>query len=128
MAFKSNHFLSSVFSFKFKIKKNLEKQSVVGCDPQLISINEWKEWKETLEQADKQLVPIEINLIDILWGDKRPNLPNEQIWKHELQFSGLSITDKLLKVRSKMNEYQVNHLIVHRTDDVACKFHCFPLN
>jgi hypothetical protein len=34
---------------------------------------------------------------------------------------GASISEKLLKVRSKMNEYQVNHLIVHRTDDVACE-------
>jgi Xaa-Pro aminopeptidase len=67
------------------------------------------------------LIPIQTNLIDILWGEKRPNLPNEQIWKHDLQYSGFSITDKLSKVRLKMNEYQVNHLIVHRTDDVACK-------
>lgn len=35
---------------------------------------------------------------------------------------GASISDKLVKVRSKMNEYQVNHLIVHRTDDVAWLF------
>lgn len=38
----------------------------------------------------------------------------------------MPIDDKLKKVRSKMAEYQVNVLIVHRTDDVACKstHHC----
>lgn len=43
---------------------------------------------------------------------------------HSLGFiflKGLSITDKVKKVRSKMSEYQVDHLIIHRTDDVACK-------
>jgi len=38
---------------------------------------------------------------------------------------GASITDKLSQVRSKMNEYQVDHLIIHRTDDVACMFYYF---
>jgi hypothetical protein len=71
-------------------KKNLEKNSLVVCDPELISINEWKEWKETLEQFDKQLKPVETNLIDILWDQQRPQLPNELIWKYELQFAGLS--------------------------------------
>ncbi|CAF3418743.1 unnamed protein product [Rotaria socialis] len=104
------------------IARNLEKNSFVGCDPQLLSINEWKEWKDTLEQADKQLVPIEINLIDILWNKQRPELPQESIWKHDIQFSGASISEKLLKVRTKMNEYQVNHLILHRTDDIAWLF------
>ncbi|CAF1438029.1 unnamed protein product [Rotaria magnacalcarata] len=104
------------------ISRNLEKNSFVGCDPQLLSINEWKEWKDTLEQADKQLVPIEINLIDILWDKQRPELPQESIWKHDIQFSGASISEKLLKVRTKMNEYQVNHLILHRTDDIAWLF------
>ena len=65
------------------------KNSFVGCDPQLISISEWKEWTEILEQSDKQLVPIENNLIDILWDKQRPHLPDRPIWKHQLQFSGL---------------------------------------
>ena len=64
------------------------KNSLIGCDPQLISINEWKEWSETLEQSDKKLIPIEQNLIDILWDQSRPILPNQPIWKHHLQFSG----------------------------------------
>lgn len=104
------------------ISKNLDKNSLIGCDPELISINEWKEWKETFEQSDKKLIPISTNLIDILWDQSRPKLPDQPIWKHLIQFSGLSIKDKLLKVRSKMNDYQVNHLIVHRTDDVAWLF------
>jgi hypothetical protein len=76
--------------------QNLGKQSFVGCDPELISINEWKEWKETLEQSDKKLVPIQTNLIDILWANKRPHLPNEHIWKHDLQFSGFSFSNFIL--------------------------------
>ncbi|CAF1015443.1 unnamed protein product [Rotaria sordida] len=111
-----------VLSITNWIARNLEKNSFVGCDPQLVSINEWKEWKETLEQSDKQLVPIDINLIDILWDKQRPELPDEPIWKHDIQYSGASIDEKLSKVRSKMSQYQVDHLIVHRTDDVAWLF------
>jgi Xaa-Pro aminopeptidase len=64
-----------------------------------------------------------MNLIDILWDQKRPQLPDEPIWIHDIDFCGCSITEKLSNVRSKMNEYQVDHLIVHRTDDVACKIY-----
>ncbi|CAF1367203.1 unnamed protein product [Adineta ricciae] len=111
-----------VLSISNWLSRNLEKNSFIGCDPQLISINEWEEWKKTLEQTDKHLIPIHENLIDILWNKQRPDLPNNSIWKYEIQFAGLTITEKLEKVRSKMNEYQVNHLIVHRTDDVAWLF------
>jgi Xaa-Pro aminopeptidase 2 len=65
--------------------------SFIGCDPQLISINEWQEWNKTLKQTDKQLVPIHMNLIDILWGQQRPPLPNNPIWKYELQFAGSTL-------------------------------------
>ncbi|CAF0952711.1 unnamed protein product [Adineta steineri] len=111
-----------VLSITKWLSRNLEKNSFIGCDPQLISINEWQEWEKTFEQSDKQLVPIHTNLIDILWDKQRPELPNNPIWKHELEFAGASISEKLSKVRSKMSEYQVNHLIVHRTDDVAWLF------
>ncbi|CAF3811358.1 unnamed protein product [Rotaria sp. Silwood1] len=111
-----------VLSITNWISRNLEKNSFVGCDPELVSINEWKEWKETLEQSDKQLVPVHVNLIDILWDNQRPNLPDKPIWKHDIQYSGASISEKLSKVRSKMREYNVDHIIIHRTDDIAWLF------
>lgn len=64
------------------------KNSFIGIDPELISITEWKEWSDSFEQSDQKLVPIQHNLIDILWDEQRPLLPNQPIWKHQLQFSG----------------------------------------
>ena len=61
----------------------------MACDPQLVSINEWKEWKEILDQSDKQLVPISVNLVDLLWNEERPALPDNAIWTYPLEFAGL---------------------------------------
>lgn len=88
MAFKSKYLRSSNEKKNFFRKKNLVKNSYVGCDPELISISEWKEWTEILEQSDKQLVPVDKNLIDFIWEQQRPNLPDQPIWKHHLQYSG----------------------------------------
>jgi len=66
----------------------LNANSIVACDPQLVSISEWKEWEETLLQSDKHLIPLESNLIDILWNDQRPSLPDVSICKKELEYCG----------------------------------------
>lgn len=55
-------------------------------------MNEWQEWKKTFEQADKHLVAVHTNLIDVIWDEHRPTLPDNPIWKHELQFAGTTLT------------------------------------
>ncbi|CAF1543611.1 unnamed protein product [Didymodactylos carnosus] len=111
-----------VLSITNWLARNLESNSNVACDPKLVSIGEWKDWTETLSQSDKNLIAIDQNLIDLIW-EERPKLPQEPIWEYDVKFAGSSTTaEKLSKVREKLKEYQVQHLIVHRTDDVAWLF------
>ncbi|CAF1547428.1 unnamed protein product, partial [Didymodactylos carnosus] len=54
--------------------------------------------------------------------EERPKLPQEPIWEYDVKFAGSTTAEKLSKVREKLKEYQVQHLIVHRTDDVVWLF------
>jgi hypothetical protein len=72
---------------------------LIGCDPELISISEWKQWQETFEQSEQQLIAVRTNLIDLLWQDERPQLPNNPIWKYPLEFAGERSSSFLVDLR-----------------------------
>ena len=80
----------------------------------------------------QDLIPLEVNLIDILWNDQRPSLSDASISisNNELQNSSKfsltklkknkfiliykeeSIREKLHKIRLNMDKSQVHHLII----------------
>ena len=53
------------FNVTLLIIQELKKNSIVACDPQLVSIFDWKEWEKILLQSNIDLIPLEVNLIDI---------------------------------------------------------------
>ena len=86
----------------------------------MISISEWKQWKEWFDQSDLKLIPVKTNLIDLVWKDERPPLPSNPLWIYPIEFAGLESKEKIELIRKKLREHQLNHLIIHRTDDIAC--------
>ena len=120
----------------------MKKNSIVACDPQLVSIFDWKEWEKILLQSNIDLIPLEVNLIDILWNDQRPSLSDASISisNNELQNSSKfsltklkknkfiliykeeSIREKLHKIRLNMDKSQVHHLIIHQMDVILCMY------
>ncbi|CAF4670536.1 unnamed protein product [Rotaria sp. Silwood2] len=67
------------FSIINWLARNLNNNSIVACDPQLVSISEWKEWERIFLQYNIYLISLEVNLIDLLWNDQRPSLPDTSI-------------------------------------------------
>lgn len=94
---------------------------MIGIDPQLISIDEWNSWKDLFDQFQVDLVPVETNLVDLIWSTERPDLPDNKIWIYPQECAGLNIDEKLDLLRRKLTDNQVEHLIVDRNDDIACE-------
>ncbi|MFV0440091.1 MAG: M24 family metallopeptidase [Lachnospirales bacterium] len=59
-----------------------------------------------------------INILDELW-ENRPSLLDNNVFEHEIQFTGLSFEDKLKNVYEKMEADKTHTYIISCLDDIA---------
>lgn len=91
----------------------------VGVDPALISFEAAKRLKETLCKVE--LVPIEDNLIDLVWGKDQPAFSPQQIDHLPIEYSGKSSADKINELRSYLKAQNYSSIILSSLDEIACK-------
>ncbi|GJQ83847.1 hypothetical protein Trydic_g5704 [Trypoxylus dichotomus] len=100
------------------LSKTLPSGSKVGVDPNLLMYNKWMPLKSELETAGHKLVPIEQNLIDIIWEDK-PSVPCNPVKPLGLEFTGKSIYEKFEKIQEQMVNKKASVLVLTALDEIA---------
>lgn len=100
------------------LTKNLPPNSCVGVDPNVITHSNWTTCQQQLQTVGFELVPVEPNLIDLVWTDKKPPVSNP-IVPLELTFAGKSISQKLKEIRTQMKDANASILVLTALDDVA---------
>ncbi|OZJ03546.1 hypothetical protein BZG36_04169 [Bifiguratus adelaidae] len=76
--------------------------------------------KKTLPQGSS-LVPVE-NLVDQVWGSKRPARPTNPVTIQETKYAGKSHTEKLSDLRNSLQEKGVYGTVVSALDEIAWLF------
>lgn len=100
--------------------ENLPKNSKVGFDPYLTSMNEYNSLKASLESAGHELIAVEENLVDKVWINKpEPNIT--PLEPHGLEYSGKPISEKLKDLARELNNQKAGALVLTSLDDIACK-------
>lgn len=67
-------------------------------------------------------MPVEENLVDIVWGNDQPTVTSNEIVTLDLEFSGETIAEKWLKVKNQMTEKACGTLVVSALDEIACMY------
>jgi Xaa-Pro aminopeptidase len=98
---------------------NLPSNSIVGADPNLISNLSWNSLQSSLKTAGHYLLPIEKNLIDLVWGYDRPYEILNKIVPHELIYSGKISGDKVKDCFQAMEKKKITILVLSALDEVA---------
>lgn len=100
------------------LSKNLPPDSIIGADPRVLSNTDWSELNKKLESTNQKLLPVNINLVDLIWKDKssRRSSPLECL---PLKITGRSVADKLQEVRIKMQEERATVLLLSSLDEIA---------
>jgi Xaa-Pro aminopeptidase len=62
------------------------------------------------------------NLIDPIWGDERPAIPTSKFRVHPLEYAGMTVADKVAKIRKEMTEKKATMSVFTTLDDVAYLF------
>jgi Xaa-Pro aminopeptidase len=104
----------------------------VGIDPYVHPASFAKEVTDAFSEAAKKDLNFEdknlkigeldtsnANLIDLIWGDARPEIPYSAFRVHPLEYAGVSYQDKVTKIRKEMETKKATLSVFCTLDDVA---------
>jgi len=100
-----------------------EDGKTVGVDPTTITAPEGRKLaKKIKKKGGKDLVGIAANLVDEVWGSKKPGRPNEPIKVLGMEFTGRSFQDKIEELRKELDKKKVAGFVVSMLDEIAWLF------
>lgn len=67
------------------------------------------------------------NIVDSIW-DGRPALPKNPFVVHPMKYAGLTVTDKVIKIRAEMKEKKATLVVFGALDDIAYLFNVRCMN
>ncbi len=103
------------------IAEALGKGGAIGYDPALHTIKEIERLTETLAKSGIKLMPVETNLIDIIWQD-RPKASLGEVVPHGLEFAGKSAQAKIDEVQELLREEKADAVLLTLPDSIAWLF------
>lgn len=96
---------------------------IVGVDPTVISAPEARKLAERIKKrGGGDLVAVEENLVDQVWGAARPPMPSEPVKILTQQFSGKDVKTKLDELRKELEKKKSSGFIVSLLDEIAWLF------
>ena len=104
-------------SDELKIKNEKLK---IGVNPEMFSVNDFKEWKEQLAEAGIEIQSVD--LIKPIWTEGRPAIPQDKLYPYSEDFAGESVESKLARMREIVNRKSSNRqwaLIISALDEIA---------
>ena len=92
-------------------------QPKIAVNPEMYSVNGYRELKATLEEGGLSLVSID--LISPLWTEGRPAIPTSLLYEYEEKYAGESVASKLARVRKVLQERHCQALVVSALDEIG---------
>ncbi|KAG1815096.1 peptidase M24, structural domain-containing protein [Suillus subaureus] len=105
------------------LSKHLEQGTRIGIDPTLISaVVDAESLKKSLEPRGSELVSLQKNPVDIVWGKDRPPCPHNSVFPLDVKYAGETFQDKLQRLREEMTKKKAVASVVTLLDEVAWLF------
>uniref|UniRef100_A0A2M4CG52 Putative xaa-pro aminopeptidase n=1 Tax=Anopheles darlingi TaxID=43151 RepID=A0A2M4CG52_ANODA len=97
----------------------LTPEALVGVDPQLYPHTMWKHLEADLSADFIRLVRVQRNLVDLVWGTKRPAPKSNAIRVHPVRFAGERWDSKVARLRSNLTALRCDGMIVTSLTEIA---------
>ena len=98
-------------------------QCMVGLNPEMFSVNDFKAWKEKFAEAGIGVKSVD--LIKPIWTEGRPAIPSDKLYPYSADFAGETVEDKISRMREILEakgeglEAKGYALIVSALDEIA---------
>lgn len=103
------------------LPENVRPGTKIGFDPWLHTISEATALRKGLEDAGATLVPVEHNLVDMIWSD-RPAAPAGKVEIHPLGFAGELAADKIARLAEALRATNATHAVLTDPASLAWTF------
>jgi Xaa-Pro aminopeptidase len=103
------------------IAANLPQNGVLAYDPWLHTVDGLKRLESAVAKAGGELVPVDINLVDVIWTD-RPPAPTAPVRPHPIEYAGESAASKIERIRKKLADARLDALVVSDPHNLAWTF------
>ena len=100
-----------------------EDGKIVGLDPTTITAPEAKKLAEKIKKkGGKDLIAIAANLVDEVWGNKKPSRPNQPVKVLGMEYTGKTYQDKIEELRKELDKKKAAGFVVSMLDEIAWLF------
>ncbi|XP_053672151.1 uncharacterized protein LOC128722505 [Anopheles nili] len=97
----------------------LSPEARVGADPQLVPHHVWKALEAELSADYIRMVHINRNLVDLVWGSRRPAPRSGAIRVHPVRLAGERWDSKVARLRANLTALRCDGMIVSSLTEVA---------
>lgn len=98
------------------LEKNVQEGQTIGFDGRVVDAAFGKRLEKLFEGKQVKL-SYDKDVAAQLWQD-RPTMPVSKVWIVPEESCGMSVQDKLAKVRQKMTEEKAEHFLLSKLDDI----------
>ncbi|KAK3717767.1 hypothetical protein LTR37_005538 [Vermiconidia calcicola] len=103
--------------------EHAEDGKTVGVDPTTITAPEGKKLAEKIKKkGGKDLIGVATNLVDEVWGSKKPPRPNEPVKVLGMEYAGKTFGDKIEELRKELDKKKAAGFVVSMLDEIAWLF------
>lgn len=96
---------------------------VVGVDPTLLTSSTAEKLVQNIKKkGGSDMIAITENLVDIVWGEGKPPIPNEPVRLLRQEYAGKDTKAKLQDLRKELKTKQLDCFVVSMLDEVAWLF------
>ena len=103
------------------LEANLPKDSKLGYDPWLHTVDGAERLAKASSNAGATVVPVDSNPIDALWTD-RPTAPSGAVSLHDFRYAGEYAPSKLTRIRAELATLRADALVISDPHAVAWTF------
>ena len=94
-----------------------EKEILVGLNPEMWSVNDFRSMKDRLAEAGIGVKSVD--LIKPLWTEGRPAIPRDKLYPYSADFAGETVESKLERMREKVAKSGADAMIISALDEIA---------
>jgi Xaa-Pro aminopeptidase len=96
--------------------------AVIGYDPRLHSPDALAALKQAAKKAGAELKPVDVNPLDLAWGDARPGQPQAPVVPHEETYAGESAASKRARIGKAVAEKGAEAAVLTAPASIAWLF------
>ncbi|PIE18237.1 MAG: hypothetical protein CSA65_05850 [Proteobacteria bacterium] len=109
-------------SLEVWLAETLQRGQLLGADPRVLSKTVAARLSAAAEKAGAKLKLVDANLIDQVWGEERPALPQAPVIVQPPRFAGETVKSKLKRLRAELKTVKADALVISTLDAVAWTF------